>query len=616
MNQKQILAERERLQEQIAFASDPDCGSTALLAIAQLNLARFERSLRKQKPVKKDEPKQVICPDCNSPMVPRNGKYGEFYGCSDFPNCRKCLSIHKAKKQLEKHQSKSKAFELGCPHTPTHVEGDNCVGCGGNTSGQATTFKPSRFQQAVFDFISNCEGNAVVEAVAGSGKTTTIVQALKLTPENASVLFCAFNKHIQRELASKAPSHVQVSTVHSIGFSALKENLKSKPEVDSNKLWGIIKEVLPHPMEHHLRSPLAKLVGMCKRTLTDPSDAIAVIDIAEHYGIVLNGDAERIVSLVPVVMQICRDRVATIDFDDMIWLPIVLGFKPRTFSWVFVDECQDLSPAQLALVKMSVAGHNGRIIAVGDRNQSIYGFTGADIQAVPRLIKELDATVLPLSITYRCPKSIVKLAQGIVPHIEAADNAIEGEIKDIPYSKMISDVKDRDLILCRVNAPLVKACYGFIRSGRKAVIRGRDIGKNLISFIDRLEANDVVQLLAHMNEYKHNEIVKLEASGKEHMIESLVDRCDTLEALCDGIGSIRELKSRITSIFNDITKDGIILSSIHRAKGDESTAVWLLRRELLPHPLATSGWQQKQERNLEYVAYTRTKESLFFVTGA
>ena len=90
------------------------------------------------------------------------------------------------------------------------------------------TFKPSPYQQNVFNFISNGSGHAVIEAVAGSGKTTTIVQALEMIPANKSVLFLAFNKSVVDELKTKVPRHVEVSTYHSTGFRALRFTLRGR----------------------------------------------------------------------------------------------------------------------------------------------------------------------------------------------------------------------------------------------------------------------------------------------------------------------------------------------------------------------------------------------------
>jgi DNA helicase-2/ATP-dependent DNA helicase PcrA len=516
-------------------------------------------------------------------MVPRNGKYGKFYGCSSYPKCKETLNIKDVKIMLEEAKNADKPKR---------------------------EFKPSAYQQDVFTFITDGEGNAVVEAVAGSGKTTTIVKALNLT--KGKVLFCAFNKHIADELKRRAPAHVKVGTLHSIGFAALRQHLPYRPEVDGKKLWNIVKEVLPVSEDYALRAPLAKLVSLTKSALTDPEDKEALDTMATYYGVELNGDADRLIELVPLVIGICLERTHVIDFDDMIWMPVVLNLAVESYDWVFIDEVQDLNACQIDLV-LRLTNSTGRVVAVGDRNQSIYGFRGADVNAIPNVIEALGAKVLPLSITYRCPKEVVKLAKELVPQIEAAEWAEDGEVHECTYNRMMLMVEDDDLILCRVNAPLVKTCYSLIRQGKKAVIRGRDIGRSLQNMIDRLKPLDVHDLLDKIRAYKWEQAEKYRRAGKEDRIQGLYDRCDTLIALCDGIRDLSELRFRITDIFDDITKSGVILSSVHRAKGDESDRVWILQPQLMPHPLAVKPWQLEQEQNIKYVALTRSKMELVFV---
>jgi len=68
-------------------------------------------------------------------------------------------------------------------------------------------FTPSPYQQGIYDFITKGTGNAVVSAVAGSGKTTTLINALNLIPSELNVLFLAFNKSIAKELAERVPKN-------------------------------------------------------------------------------------------------------------------------------------------------------------------------------------------------------------------------------------------------------------------------------------------------------------------------------------------------------------------------------------------------------------------------
>jgi len=86
-----------------------------------------------------------------------------------------------------------------------------------------TGFVPSKYQQDIYDFITKGSGNAVVSAVAGSGKTTTLLNAIKLIPNTKNTLFLAFNYEIKEELKHKVPQtpNISVKTVHGFGFTAL-----------------------------------------------------------------------------------------------------------------------------------------------------------------------------------------------------------------------------------------------------------------------------------------------------------------------------------------------------------------------------------------------------------
>ncbi|MBU2249747.1 MAG: ATP-binding domain-containing protein, partial [Gammaproteobacteria bacterium] len=120
-------------------------------------------------------------------------------------------------------------------------------------------------------------------------------------------------------------------------------------------------------------------------------------------------------------------------------------------------------------------------------------------------------------------------------------------------------------------------------------------------------------LIKKARDYKFRESAKLERAGKTGQIQALQDKVDTLLALCNGTEDLTELRARINSIFNDTEKRGVILSSVHRAKGDEAERVWILKPELMPHPMAQQEWELEQESNLKYVAYTRSKNKLIFV---
>lgn len=490
-------------------------------------------------------------------------------------------------------------------------------------------FIPTHYQQAIFDFISNGQGHAVIEAVAGSGKTTTIVKALDLTPTDADVAFVAFNAHIAKELKRRAPEHVHVSTLHSLGLQNIRNYLGKQPQIDDEKLGTIMNDIWPVSRQavemgiitkqqknenYQKRLSMRKLVAMSKNTLIDVTDNKAIQEMIERYNIEIDdSNIDELISQLPNIMELCKKQTDVIDFDDMLWLPVVLGMDLMKFDFLMVDEAQDMNKCQIEFILKSIK-ETGRIIAVGDRRQSLYAFRGADSEAIPNIINALNATVLPLSITFRCPSSHVTLAKRIVPQIEARDNAAEGQIVQMNYFDLVSQVEVGDMVICRSNAPLVKPAFECIRRGKKAIIRGKDIGSSLIQLIKRFETNDLSAFDVSLGEYFEREYNKLLDKGKEMQALMLQDKVETLRVIMNEVSTVAELMNKITMLFEDENK-GVVFSSIHRAKGLEAENVYIIRPDLMPHPKATKDYEKEQEMNCLYVAVTRSKSNLYFVKG-
>ncbi len=183
-------------------------------------------------------------------------------------------------------------------------------------------------------------------------------------------------------------------------------------------------------------------------------------------------------------------------------------------------------------------------------------------------------------------------------------------------------VQPGDMVLCRVNAPLVSECFKFLKESRLANIQGRNVGEGLIKTVKAMKAFSVVNLIAKLNEWLSNEKLKENAKKypDENRLIAIQDRYDCLICFMEGLKATEHpdyVIQKIQSIFTD-NKDapGIRLSSIHRAKGLESKRVFILEPKgaTCPHPMAKTAWQLEQEWNLRYVAITRAIEELVFVS--
>lgn len=537
------------------------------------------------------------------------------------------------------------------------------------TTGMAAKLQTSIVQQAK----PSTTAHLIIIARAGTGKTTTMIEGLKRikgletritpspqqqavwdamceTPATASIAIVAFNKAIATELQTKVPNGVNASTMHSMGMSAIKCAFSSV-RVNEYRVADILSEVAGKDIrelrKHQptLVKAVCELVGLCKANLigTETEDnrgdwldaegmSGALAELCSYYDVETNGSQEEIFRLVPKVLERCKDvaKDGCIDFDDMIWLPVALGLPVYRYDLLMVDEAQDLNRCQQALAKKA----SKRLILCGDPCQAIYGFAGADSESMARMQRELEATelgcqVLPLTVTRRCGHAIVAEAKKLVPDFEAFATNSVGNISrgnfQGPEANAVKEtmcyrasVEDGDMVLCRVTAPLISQCFKFLKAGRKANIRGRDIGRGLISTINKLKCDTVPDLLFKLSDWLHTEVTKENAkrNPNEGRLINLQDRYDCLCCFCEGKATVVEVIDSIDDIFTDIKGGtGISLSSIHKAKGLEAKRVFLLQPKggTVPHPIAKTKWQKEQESNLLYVAITRAIEELVYV---
>jgi len=474
----------------------------------------------------------------------------------------------------------------------------------------------SKYQLAVFDNVANGTGHTVVNAVAGSGKTTTIVEALGHVPPGCKTLFVAFNKSIAENLKKQAPRGVEVSTLHSYGLRVITRSI-GRLQIDANKVDGKLREMYPDDAAvervygedfpgtaFELRRDIAKTVSLAKGQLA--SDESEIEAIADTFGIESAQEGEQFTKDVLDVLTWCTGAAedGRIDFDDMIWLPLVLNLHQTQFDRVFVDEVQDLNKAQIEMTMRAVRG-NGRICAVGDPRQAIYGFRGADSAAVDNVVSRLQAKVLPLSVCYRCCRSVIRKAQEVVPTIEWSDHAQEGEVHTATKHEMRRDARAGDFVLSRTNAPLISLCLRFLKEGRPASIQGRDIGASLTAFVKRSKSNTVAELRNYVETWRDSEVKRL--TEKRRNTQAVEDKAACILALSEDAVTVSDVIESIESLFSDKDeKARIVLSTTHKAKGLERDRVWLLTSTYRRRP-------EVEEDNLYYVAVTRAKKTLFMV---
>lgn len=248
------------------------------------------------------------------------------------------------------------------------------------------------------------------------------------------------------------------------------------------------------------------------------------------------------------------------------------------------------------------------------------------------LREEFKAKLFPLSVTYRCATSIVALAQTIVPDIQARENAPNGTVEDLDTNFDIYKFRNTDMILCRNSAPLIMLAYTLFRSSIPCQVKGRDIGRNLIALIEKCDARSIEHLEEKLEEGCKLECDRLLAKHDDANLDEIKDKYEAVELLLGEMKdtTVGDVIKELKLMFNlgvdkkdddqknkaEMQKKKIILtlSTVHRVKGLEAPRVYILNKFLMPSEFAQKDWEKQQEKNIEYVAYTRAEEKLYFIS--
>jgi superfamily I DNA/RNA helicase len=479
----------------------------------------------------------------------------------------------------------------------------------------------------------------VVRARAGTGKTTTIKAAVTLAPE-VNIIYLAFNtKNAAEAKRAIDDPRVDVLTLHSLGrrfIQAVWGNVIATKESSRDLENERVEVAVGKNAPREVKAKVKKLVSFAKNMLGNATIQ-EMVELAQdrdiecpQYESPVNGGwtVNRLASAAMTVLEISKERdpQGRITFDDMVWLPNVMGWVRAWFDLVVVDEAQDMNMLQLTMAMNSVKP-GGRICVVGDDRQAIYGFRGACQDGLDMMKSRLNAAELGLTVTRRCPKSTVRLVNPIVPDFKAADEAPEGLVESINDSVLADTVKVGDAILSRSNAPLMPICLSLLRKGVAARIEGKDVGQQLAAIVDRVNARTVPQFMVKVEVWGEKQKNRfLDTKHYEEKAIEIDDNVAALKAIAEGSSSVSEIRDRITRLFQDsdeATAPAVVLSSVHKAKGGEWANVFILietfnrKRPLnaAPETAEQSLARAREEANIYYVALTRVMQKLTVVSG-
>ncbi len=274
------------------------------------------------------------------------------------------------------------------------------------------------------------DGPLLVLAGAGSGKTRVITRKIAWLVtacgiEARHVAAITFTNKAAREmrervgelLPGKAAKGLTVSTFHSLGLHILRHDAKRlgyKPRfsvLDAADAQQILSDILRNPDKSSLRQAAA-VISNWKNALLTPGEAVTAAQ----------DESERQVANAYRDYQNTLRAYQAMDFDDLIRLSVVLFREhPEALSswqgrlrYLLVDEYQDTNGAQYELMKL-LAGPMGRFTAVGDDDQAIYAWRGADVENLRRLTRDWPhLKIIPLTQNYRSSQRILRAANSVI----------------------------------------------------------------------------------------------------------------------------------------------------------------------------------------------------------
>lgn len=472
------------------------------------------------------------------------------------------------------------------------------------------TFTPTAEQSAIVTAAETTTDNLLVNALAGAAKTSTLVlvaQALR----KQQMLCLAFNKRIADEMKERLPPNCEALTLNSLGHRAWAAHLGGRRlNVDAKKTYRLLSaaiEGIKNPKEKSYAfdnfADLMRNIDFGKACGWVPdnhfSQAKRLMSDDEFFGHLDEkiGAIERDLILEVTVAGIREALQGTIDFGDQLFMPTLWGAIFPYYPVVLIDEAQDLSALNHFMLKRVA---RKRLIAVGDPNQSIYGFRGAHEDSMQKLKADFNMTEFSLTISFRCPISVVEEARWRAPAMQYPKWAKQGEVLRLHQWDVTYVPTSDTAILCRNNAPLFSMALKLLRDGRYPELVGNDLGRSLIKQLKKLGEPKMKrkEVIAAIQEWT---IARLEKARNPDRVHDQAACLMVFAQEGETLGEALDYAERILSVSGPVK-----LMTIHKSKGLEFDTVFLLERALIktPHP---------QENNLLYVAQTRAKERLVYV---
>jgi DNA helicase-2/ATP-dependent DNA helicase PcrA len=459
-------------------------------------------------------------------------------------------------------------------------------------------------QSHILSLVTLTTSNLIINALAGSGKTTTLEMIQDALPP--PVLCLAFNRRIADVMVKRFKSTTTVRTFNGLGHRIWSTACAGRVSLDPKKIPDLLRELIKELPRGEASEAwevfweVVAAIGLAKSLGYVPTgkypNAKRLLERETFFGRIGEdlGDIGKWLCEEVLLRSIKAAYAGLIDYNDQVYMPALFGGTYPKFPTVLVDEAQDLSP-----VNHQMLSHlsKSRLIAVGDENQSIYRFRGATTNGMSKLRERFKMDTAELTVSFRCPEAIVKAVHWRCPQMKWIKGG--GRVAAL-RNPTLDSFTDGSVLICRNNAPLFALALRLLASGRSVSVAGSDVGPRVIGIMRRL-GEDNLEREAVLEEIKTWEATKIaKGSTTAHDIAE----CMRVFAACG-----KSLSQAIAYAEHLFKQTGTItLLTGHKAKGLEFPVVYHLDPFLLR--------PDEQDLNLRYVITTRAMETYYEINTA
>lgn len=474
-----------------------------------------------------------------------------------------------------------------------------------------TEVTPTTEQDAILAADKASDANLMLNAYAGCGKSATLKLLDKAHRKAEPRLYLVFNKRNQLEAVAdqKAGAFHDLTTIktfNGLGHGIWAKSIAHPITLDKSKMRTLFRETIDGLSRGDSNDAWKNY--QCIMDGLEKAKALGYIpsDVKAVTGLLTRNDLHRAMDEVPneyaaeLIDQLLKESIrraylGLIDFNDQIYMPALFGGTFPKFPRIMVDEYQDQSPVNHALLARLV---QNRLIGVGDPFQNIYGFRGAKAGGMSAAVESYSMTELPLSVSFRCPSAIVEAARWRVPDFKWLRKG--GSVDDHTKQFIATNIVDDAAIICRNNAPLLRMAFRLISEGRSVTVVGSELGPRLVAIMKKLGTDstsrkDLIDAIEFWREQK------LLANSK-----SANDLADCMRVFADHGATLGAAVSYAEHLF---AQQGTIrLLTGHKSKGLEFDTVYWLDPHLCD--------DREQDLNLMYVIITRSQNKLMLLDSS